>query len=73
MKNIKEYISEALKIKSNANIVNKKLLETDFKSLKEIESKIQILKEYKNTMNTKTRFSLLEGWHKAVRKTIGDN
>jgi hypothetical protein len=36
MKNIKEYISEALKIKSNANIVNKKLLETDFKSLKEI-------------------------------------
>ena len=44
-----------------------------FKSLKEIQSKIQVLKEYKNTMNTKTRMSLLDGWHKAVKRTIGDN
>ena len=44
-----------------------------FKSLKEIQSKIQVLKEYKNTMNTKTRLDLLDGWHKAVKRTIGDN
>jgi glycerol kinase len=44
-----------------------------FKSLKEIQTKIEIKTEYKNTMKQSTRDSLLDGWHKAVRKTIGEN
>ena len=44
-----------------------------FKSLKEIQTKIEIKTEYKNTMKQSTRESLLDGWHKAVRKTIGEN
>ena len=43
-----------------------------FKSLKEIQTKIEIKTEYKNTMKQSTRDSLLDGWHKAVRKTIGE-
>ena len=44
-----------------------------FKSLKEIQSKIEIKTEYKNKMKQETREALLDGWHKAVRKTIGEN
>jgi glycerol kinase len=44
-----------------------------FKSLKEIQSRIQIKTEYKNTMKSATRYNLITGWHKAVKKTIGDN
>ncbi len=43
-----------------------------YKSLKEISSTIQISKEYKNTFTDKKRAPLIDGWHKAVKKTIGD-
>ena len=43
-----------------------------FKSLTEIKSKVQISKVYKNTFSTKQREDLLNGWHKAVKKTIGE-
>ena len=44
-----------------------------FKSLKDIQSRIEIKTEYKNTMKQTNRQELLEGWHKAVKKTIGEN
>jgi len=43
-----------------------------YKSLNQIKSKIKISKTYKNTFNAKQRQSLLDGWHKAVKRTLED-
>ena len=41
-----------------------------FKSLNEIKSKITISQIFKNTFNSNQRTNLINGWHKAVRRTI---
>jgi len=41
-----------------------------FKSINEIKSKIKIKTIYKNTMTDKSRQLLIDGWHKAVKRTI---
>lgn len=43
-----------------------------FKSINEIKSKINYIKTYTNTMTTKKRNELINGWHKAVKRTIGE-
>ena len=41
-----------------------------YKSIKDIQTRINISKVYKNTFNEKQRTQLIDGWHKAVKRTI---
>ena len=43
-----------------------------FKSINDIKSKINIMTTFTNTFTNKKRQALLDGWHKAVKKTIGE-
>ena len=43
-----------------------------FKSLNEIKSKIIIKTTYKNNMKENTRTKLINNWHSAVKRTIGE-
>ena len=43
-----------------------------FKSLKQIKSKINILSSYKSKLDDNQRTELIDGWHKALKRTIGD-
>lgn len=43
-----------------------------FKSINDIKSKINIMTTFTNTFTNKKRQTLLDGWHKAVKKTIGE-
>lgn len=44
-----------------------------FKSINNIKSRINYVKSYSNTITTKQRKQLVDGWHKAVAKTLGEN
>ena len=44
-----------------------------YKSYSDIRKNISISKTYTSKMTIKIRENLLEGWHKAVKQTIGDN
>ena len=44
-----------------------------YKSISDIKSRIQVSTCYKNSFTNKKRQLLLQGWHNAVEKTIGDN
>lgn len=43
-----------------------------FKSISDIKTRIQFIKTYSNTMTTKNRQKLIDGWHDAVKRTIGE-
>lgn len=43
-----------------------------FKSIKEIKSKIKYITTYTNTLSPKKRTTLIDGWHNAVKRTIGE-
>ncbi|MGN0960645.1 MAG: FGGY family carbohydrate kinase, partial [Christensenellales bacterium] len=43
-----------------------------FKSFKDITSRLTEQKSYSSSMNNKKRQELLSGWHKAVKRTIGE-
>lgn len=43
-----------------------------FKSLKQIRSKINVQSTYKSKLNDTKRIDLLNGWHKAIKRTIGE-
>lgn len=43
-----------------------------FKSLNDIKTRIKYVKTYSSSMNSKTRQARLDGWHNAVKRTIGE-
>lgn len=43
-----------------------------FKSIRDIKTRIQYVRTYTNTFTAKKRNNLLEGWHNAVKRTIGE-